>query len=220
MNKAIHKILIIDDDSEFADHLAGLMPSCYQVKTAYSPKQAMEQLTRFPFDSIVSDFVLADCDGLEFLKSVHSLKNPPKIIFITAFANKEMAISLLNLGVHGLLEKPFLISTLTDLLEKKAENKITKAWRLDPSTRRMTTTSGDFELTEVEFKVVSYFLSNLGKWISREELVEQVWGKDSRSRNVLDTHLTNLKIKIPFLKNTLKVVRGRGYLLEDMAHEQ
>jgi PleD family two-component response regulator len=60
VNKSVHKVLIIDDDSEFAEHLAGLMPSRYQVKTAYSPKQAMEQLTRYPFDSLVSDFVLAE----------------------------------------------------------------------------------------------------------------------------------------------------------------
>lgn len=43
MSKSIHKILIVDDDSEFAEHLAGLMPSNYQIKTAYSLKQAMEQ---------------------------------------------------------------------------------------------------------------------------------------------------------------------------------
>jgi two-component system OmpR family response regulator len=216
VNKPVHKVLIIDDDSDFAEHLAGLMPSHYQVKTVYSSKQAMEQLTRYPFDSIVSDFVLAECDGFELLKAIHFLTCPPKVVFITAFANKEMAISLLNLGVHGLLEKPFPVSTLTDLLDKETENKITKTWRLDPSTRTMTTTAGDFELTEVEFKVVSYLLSNLGKWISREELVEQVWGKENRSRNVLDTHLTNLKRKIPVLRDTLKVVRGRGYLLEEI----
>jgi DNA-binding response OmpR family regulator len=212
-----HKVLIIDDDSEFAEHLAGLMPSRYQIKTAYSVKQAMEQLTRYPFDSVVTDFVLADDDSVEFLKTIYSLKNPPKVIFITAFANKDMAISLLNLGVHGLLEKPFSISTLTDLLDKKVESKTTKPWRLDPSARIMATTLGDFELTEVEFKVVSYLLSNLGKWISREELVEQIWGKENRSRNVLDTHLTNLKRKVPVLKDTLKAVRGRGYLLEEIS---
>ncbi len=217
MNKSVHKVLIIDDDSEFAEHIAGLMPVGYEVKTAYSPKQAMEQLSRYPFDSIVSDFILSEYDGFEFLKTLHSLTHPPKIIFITAFANKEMAISLLNLGVHGLLEKPFPISTLVDLLEKKIESKTIRNWKLDPSTRIMTTTAGDFELTEVEFKVVSYMLSHLGKWISREQLVEQVWGKGSRSRNVLDTHLTNLKRKVPALKDTLKVVRGRGYLLAEVS---
>lgn len=214
MSQPTHKVLIIDDDSEFAEHLAGLMPSHYQVKTAYSPKQAMEQLSRYPFDSIVSDFVLAEYDGLEFLKNIQSLAHMPQIVFITAFANKQMAISLLNQGVHGLLEKPFSVSDLTNLLEKKKE-KPAKSWQLNPSNRIMTTEAGSFELTEVEFKVVTYLLSHSGKWISREELVEQVWGKDIRSRNVLDTHLTNLKRKVPSLRDTLKVVRGRGYLLEE-----
>lgn len=195
MSKAIHKVLIVDDDSEFAEHLAGLMPSHYQVKTAYSPKKAMAQLTSYPFDSIVSDFVLAEHDGYEFLKSIRSLANPPKVVFMTAFANKEMAISLLNLGVQGLLEKPFTIAALNDLLDKKVESAKDQAWKLDPATRTMTTEAGSFELTEVEFKVISYLLSHIGKWISREELVEQVWGKASQSRNVLDTHLTNLKRK-------------------------
>jgi len=219
VNKPVHRVLIVDDDSEFAEHLAGLMPACYHVKTAYSPKQAMEQLTQYPFDSIVSDFVLGEYDGLEFLKSIRSLTHPPKIIFITAFANKEMAISLLNHGVHGLLEKPFQVSALVQLLEKETEKKVTKTWSLDPATRVMTTTAGDFELTEVEFKVISFMISNLGKWISREQLVEQIWGTESRSRNVLDTHLTNLKRKVPVLRGTLKVVRGRGYLLEELINE-
>lgn len=214
MNKVAHKVLIIDDDSEFAESLARLMPSHYQVKTAYSPKQAMDQLTRYPFESIVSDFVLAECDGFEFLKTVRSLSNPPEVIFITAFASKEMAISLLNLGVQGLLEKPFSISKLTDLLEKKIKTPIANTWRLEPSTRTMSIADQDYELTEVEFKVISYLASHLGKWISREELVEQVWGTECRSRNVLDTHLTNLKRKVPALRDTLKAVRGRGYLLE------
>lgn len=202
---------------EFADHLSGLMPSRFQVKTAYSLKQAIEQLTQYPFDSVVADFVLAEYDGFDFLKTLNSLKSPAKVIFITAFANKEMAISLLNNGVQGLLEKPFPLSALTDLLDKKTKTKAATPWRLDPATRVMTTSAGNFDLTEVEFKVISYLLSNLGKWISREELVEQIWGKESRSRNVLDTHLTNLKRKVPALRDTLKVVRGRGYILEEIS---
>lgn len=208
MSKPVHKVLIVDDDSEFAEHLAGLMPSRYQVKTAYSPKKAMAQLTSYPFDSIVSDFILAEHDGYEFLKSIRSLANPPKVVFMTAFANKEMAISLLNLGVQGLLEKPFTISALNDLLDKKFENAIGPTWKLDPSNRTMMSGPESFELTEVEFKIISYLLSHVGKWISREELVEQVWGKASHSRNVLDTHLTNLKRKVPALRDALKAVRG------------
>lgn len=217
MDKPVHKVLIVDDDSDFAEHLAGLMPSHYQVKTAYSLKQAQGQLAKYPFDSVVSDYILAEYDGLEFLKTVRSLSKPPKVIFITAFANKEMAISLLNQGVHGLLEKPFDVSTLTDLLEKKGDQKSTKTWQLDPSERTITTMAGRFELTEVEFKVVSCLLNNLGTWVSREELVKEVWGDASHSRNVLDTHLTNLKRKVPNLRDAIKVVRGRGYILDQVS---
>lgn len=216
MSKAVQKILIIDDDAEFAEHLAGLMPTNYQVKTAYSLKQAIERLTCYPFDGIVSDFVLAEHDGFDFLKTLCSFKQPPKIVFMTAFANKEMAISLLNLGVHGLLEKPFEVPALVDLLESKMAVQTKKPWKLDPATRVIVTATGEFELTEVEFKVIFYLVNHSGKWISREELVEQVWGKAIQSRNVLDTHLTNLKRKVPILRTTLKAVRGRGYLLEEV----
>lgn len=208
------KILIVDDDIEYAEGLAKLMPSHFQVKTAFTLKQAAEQLASYPFDCVVSDFVLAENDGFEFLEIAHALKNPPKVIFMTAFATKHIAISLLNLGAHGLLEKPFSISILMDLLEKKGNAKKTEPWQLDPATRVMSTPAGDFDLTEVEFKVASYIIAHAGRWISREELIEQVWGKATLSRNVFDTHLTNLKRKIPELRDTLKVIRGRGYLLE------
>lgn len=215
MNKAVHKILIVDDDSEFAEHLAGLMPAHCRIKTAYSLRQAAERLSQSPFDSVVSDFVLAEHDGFEFLKIVHSLKNPPRVVFMTAFANKDMAISLLNLGVDGLLEKPFSVSSLIDLLERKAEIRAANPWKLDPARRAILTKEGEFGLTEVEFRIVSCLLGRSGAWISREELVEQVWGSANHSRNVLDTHLTNLKRKVPVLRTGLKTVRGRGYLLEE-----
>ncbi|MBX3022370.1 MAG: response regulator transcription factor [Bdellovibrionales bacterium] len=215
MSKKVQRILILDDDAEFAESLAQLLPTHYHVKTAFSLKQATDQLARYPFECVVSDFVLAEHDGFEFLKALHTYENPPKIVFMTAFANKDMAISLLNQGIHGLLEKPFSISTLTELIERRVSAKPVKSWRLDPAMRVIITLAGNFELTEVEFKIVSYMLSQSDRWISREELIEQVWGKSSISRNVLDTHLTNLKRKVPSLKEAIKVVRGRGYLLEE-----
>lgn len=209
------KLLIIDDDAEYAESLARLMPARYDVKTAFTLRQATAKLTSYPFDCVVSDFVLAEDDGFDFLKIACALNPAPKVIFITAFATKEMAIALLNLGAHGLLEKPFAIAVLTELLEKNADDPKPSAWRLDPGPRIMTTPAGAFELTEVEFKVVSYMIGHAGRWVSREELIAQVWGRSSLSRNVLDTHLTNLKRKVPDLKDALKAVRGRGYLLEE-----
>lgn len=215
MSKSVQRILVIDDDAEFAESLARLLPSHYHAKTAFSLKQATDQLARYPFECIVSDFILAEHDGFEFLKALNTYENPPKVVFMTAFANKDMAISLLNQGIHGLLEKPFSISTLTELIEKKSPAQPIQPWKLDPAMRVVITAAGNIELTEVEFKIVSYMLSQSGRWISREELIGQVWGKSSISRNVLDTHLTNLKRKVPNLRDAIKVVRGRGYLLEE-----
>lgn len=90
------RLLILDDDADFARTLADLLPARFQSKTAYSIRQAAEQLAAYPFDWIVSDFVLAEHNGFDFLKTLSSLAQSPKVIFITAFANKEMAISLLN----------------------------------------------------------------------------------------------------------------------------
>ena len=214
------RVLILDDDANFAQTLAGVLPSTYQAKTVFSLKQAVEQMALSPFDWIVSDFILAEYNGFDFLKTLNTLGRPPKVVFMTAFANKEMAISLLNHGVHGLLEKPFSVSQLVTLLDKQIGEPPTRAWTLDASNRSITTVAGSIELTEVEFKIVSYVLSQAGQWISRDEIVEHVWGNGSTSRNVLDTHLTNLKRKVPDLRKSLKVVRGRGYCLENTpAHE-
>lgn len=214
MREPLHRVLIVDDDSEFADSLGNLMPARFVTQTAYSLKQAVVLITQNPFDSVVSDFVLAEHNGFDFLETIQSLNSPPKVFFMTAFANKDMAISLLNQGVQGLLEKPFSISELTSLLEKHEAPDHSKFWRIEPSLRVVNIGSQKVELTEVEYQLVTYFLANLGKWVRRQELIETIWGQESRSRNALDTHLTNLKRKIPALKGSLKTVRGRGYLLE------
>ncbi len=212
----------MEDDVSFANQISILLQNTYDIKLAYTFKSALELVLKYPFDLVVSDYVLADVLGVELIESIKSFSNPPKIIFMTAFASKDIAITLLNAGASGLIEKPFSIGELINLINRvlqSSENSevisISK-WQIDPASRSMTTSTGTSELTEVEFKLMTYFLNNSDKWISREEIIEQVWGSDCRSRNVLDTHLTNLKKKVPSFRENLKVIRGRGYRIESM----
>ena len=71
-----------------------------------------------------------------------------------------------------------------------------------------------FELTETEFKILRYFLERENQVLDRQELIHYLWGNSKSSRNKLHTHLTNLKNKVPFVKEALQTIPRVGFKLK------
>jgi DNA-binding response OmpR family regulator len=135
-----------------------------------------------------------------------------------------MAIKSVNLRADALLEKPVdlvdLTQTVDRLLALKTESVTHKA---DPFLRQgdlvlnfsaLTVSHAEqtYQLTDTEFRILWAFVSSEGRRVSREEILTNIWGNATLSSNLFDTHLTNLKKKLPFLKTRLRAVRGLGYI--------
>lgn len=208
------KILLIDDDARLVTTLSELLSQTFFVKTASDLKDAANYISTLEFDVILCDFVLPDGNGLDVVQLIKALQPRPKLIFISAFADKEMAIQLLNNKVDGLLEKPFEYSELLKVIENELGSDLTMApvnYSIHPLERTIRFGETVVELTDVEFKLFTYLTTQQDRWVAREDLIHCVWGGSTNSRNTLDTHLSNLKKKLPSFKMALKVVRGRGF---------
>lgn len=207
-------ILILEDDIRLNETLTTLLGESYAIKCAQNLQEATKILISCCVDLIISDFVLTDGDGFDLLRLINSLADRPKVVFITAFAEKNMVIRLINEKVSGFLEKPFDFSELHKIVKRELDAipPPTRALILRPYEKILSRQGSDISLTDVEFQILSYFVAQKDRWIAREELIQYVWGQSTNSRNTLDTHLSNLKRKIPDLKISLKVVRGRGFL--------
>lgn len=209
------RILILEDDIRLGETLATILACKFKVETASKIAEAAKLISSTRFDAIVADFILNDGNGFNLLNLLDKVQPRPKVIFITAYAEKDMAVKLLNKDVNGLLEKPFEYSKLMKILEADvlcSDASRKTQMQLLPYEKTILVGEKAIELTDVEFKIVGYLLAQKDTWVPRQDLIDYIWGDSIQSRNTLDTHLSNLKRKLPNFKMDLQVVRGRGYL--------
>lgn len=211
------KILVVDDDVAFAQGLALTLKVHPQnvFHLAHSFQEASRKIDEIKPDIVLTDFKLSDGNGHDVLRKARGVSRSSKVILITAFAEKEMAIQSANLKVDYLMEKPFATSDLEAVMKGLfSEEEFTindrdlvVSWADGQSAR----------LTLKEFLIFKFFLGHMDQRIPREKIIAQIWPQETISSNVFDTHIYNLKMKLPFFKERLNVVRGLGYCYQSRA---
>lgn len=222
--------LIVEDDNEFAGLVQKVLEPLTKAEICDRVTKAIDQLAQSAIEVVFLDINLPDSDGLKLARFVQNMDTKPVIVLMTAHADKQSAIDSVNLGVFRYLEKPFSIDQLTSVYREASAEFSRRAHAPTVPSREEGATGIDglklhaaklmvevggssVQLTETEFRLLSQLLGAKA-WISRKDLEQLVWGEVEVSRNLLDTHLSNLKKKIPFLRNRLVNVRGHGYVIE------
>lgn len=207
------KLLIVEDDTQFLNQLHEALKSQYNVTIATTVPQALKALGSENFDIVLCDYLIANDDCFSVLNFIKSLLHRPKIFIMTAYTNLELTTRLLNEKIDGYLEKPFTFNQLFERInsENLIPHSCTDQFILNSIAKTLTYKSQVFHLTDVELKLLSYFENQREKWIQREDLINFIWQGPTGSRNTLDTHLTNLKKKVPVLKERIKTQRGKGF---------
>lgn len=217
-------LLIVEDEPEFADYLRrGLTYEGYRVRVAPSAEAALEQLRLTHPDGVLLDVMLPGMDGMTACRCLRESGYAGPILMLTARDAVNDRVTGLDAGADDYLVKPFafdeLLARLRAILRRvNPANVIVFAdLELDTGQRVARRHDQSISLSRTEYELLSLFLNHPRQAISRERLLEQIWGlRLGQNANVLDVYVSRLRRKLgePPL---IQTVYGVGYVLAEGA---
>jgi len=225
-----YKILVVDDESTLLNTVrAYLEQEGYVVQTAQDGRSALLIFRDFQPDLIVLDIMLPEIDGLEVLRQLRQ-SSDVYVIMLTAKADETDKIIGLGMGADDYVTKPFspreLMARIKAALRRlgggtgaKSTELVSRQLRLDVDGRLAWKQDTPLDLSPIEFELLHALMRNHGRALSREQLIEQVWGYDYYGDDrVVDVHIGRLRKKVEddHTHPTLIVTAwGAGYRFED-----
>jgi DNA-binding response OmpR family regulator len=220
-------ILIIEDDATL---LRGLKDNFefegYRVQTAQDGEQGLQAALAAQPDLIILDLMLPKVNGYEICRFLREEKLEMPIIMLTAKGEESDVVLGLKLGADDYVTKPFSIKELLAraeaFLRRRRERGATVhefgECRLDETARTFHRAGAEVPLSPKEFELLAFFLAQAGRALSRETIMNTVWGYDSRvTPRSIDRFINALRQKIepdPAHPHHLKTVREFGYKFE------
>jgi two-component system alkaline phosphatase synthesis response regulator PhoP len=220
------KILVIDDEPSILNVVtAYLRAEGYEYNTAEDGPSGLKAFRAFKPDLVVLDIMLPGMDGIEVLSQIRR-ESDVYVIMLTAKSEEVDKVVGLSIGADDYLTKPFspreLMARIKAALRRlqktpvESERKVlTSAHvRIDSGSRRVWIDDSEIELTSLEFDLLSILAEHHGMVLSREQLLEKVWGYDYfGDLRVVDVHIGHLRQKVG--SDYIETVRGAGYRFED-----
>lgn len=213
------KILIAEDDENMSKILKlYLKKEGYTVDSVSSGVDAMEYFDTNSADLMILDWMMPGKDGIEVCREIRAMRIPVKIIMLTAKTTAENELKGLVTGADDYIRKPFDMSVLLVRIKKLCKVESVLCCRdisLNPVTYEASKSGKRLELTKKEYELLMLFLSNQNIVLSREQILNQVWGLnyDGEIRTV-DTHIRRLRQKIG--DACIRTIFGTGYIMEDL----
>ncbi len=224
-----HKILVVDDELTLLNTVrAYLEQEGYTVQTAVNGRAALHTFRTFQPDLIVLDIMLPEIDGLEVLRQLRQ-DSDVYVIMLTAKADEMDKVIGLTVGADDYVTKPFspreLVARIKAALRRVGggspakEALISRHIRLDVAGRLAWKDDQPLDLTPIEFDLLYVLMQNYGRALSRDQLIEKVWGYDYYGDDrVVDVHIGRLRKKVeddPAQPGLIATVWGAGYRFED-----
>jgi DNA-binding response OmpR family regulator len=218
------RVLVVEDDDDIAQVLQrSLRMEGYDVRLAGDGVSALDQAHAFLPDLVVLDLGLPRLDGIEVARQLRSRDDVP-ILMLTARDALESRVEGLDSGADDYLVKPFerqeLLARLRALLRRRppkgAAPLVVGDLMLNPDTHEVSRGGRPIELTQREFELLEYLMRNERIVISRQRLLDEVWGYDPFSvTNTIEVFVSNLrrKLEADAEPRLLHTIRGAGYVL-------
>lgn len=224
----MQNLLIIEDDPGILELISyNLKQEKFQILKASSGEDGLRIANHKKVDLIILDIMLPGINGLDVCKKLKSDSRTKEIpiVMLTAKSEEVDKIVGFEIGADDYITKPFSprelvlrVKAVLKRYEPKNNKKtiIFKEVSVDPSSHSVTIGKKNLDLTLIEFKLLSYLLENKGKVMSRDTILNNVWGyaADVFSRTV-DTHMTRLREKLGHYAKYIRSVRGVGYGWKD-----
>jgi DNA-binding response OmpR family regulator len=218
------RVLVVEDDEDIAQALQrSLRMEGYEVRAAADGPAALESGRSFAPDLVILDLGLPGIDGVDVARSLRADDDVP-ILILTARDALESRVEGLDAGADDYLVKPFerqeLLARLRALLRRRPPRGQAHLsvgdLKLNPDTHEVLRGDRSVDLTQREFELLEYLMRNERIVISRQRLLDEVWGYDPFSMtNTIEVFVSNLRRKLeadgePRLLHT---IRGAGYVL-------
>ncbi len=223
------KILIIEDEYSLADAIAEtLQKENYTTKIVTNGEDGEDEALTNIYDLILLDVMLPKKDGFEILRNLKNEKISAPIIMITAKSEITDKLKGLENGVDDYITKPFhmreLIARIKIVLKRNSniedDNILEYSdLKLDLSTGKMSSNGTEISINGKELELLEILLLNKNQIISKEALINKIWGYDSNAEyNYVEVYASFLRKKLKLLKSKVKIkaVRGMGYKMEEV----
>ncbi len=222
-------ILLVEDDESLRLALAdNLEAEGHAVEVAADGAAARALLAAKRFELVLLDVMLPDTDGYTLARELRAARNPARILMLTARTLEDDLVRGFEAGADDYLEKPYrlreLLARVKALLRRGAEPVEPEVLSLPgfaldlPSRRVVREGGGEVELTKTEFELLAYFLRKRGQALSRDQILDAVWGEgivvDERT---VDNFVLSLKKKLGWSSVSgfaFRAIRGVGYRFE------
>ena len=220
------KILIVEDETKISRFLElELEHEGYQVELAYDGRTGYEKAMSKGFDLIILDLMLPQLNGIEVCRRIRKESAVP-IIVLTAKDDISDKVVGLDVGADDYMTKPFaieeLLARIRVALRKKTDSKsdCIQVGKLRLSLDNYTVSYNDQEISvsKKEFELLEYLMRNKNVVLTREKILENVWGYDFLGdTNITDVYIKYLRNKIDQKFGVLLIhtIRGVGYTLKD-----
>ncbi len=224
------KVLVVEDEPDILQLVKlYLEKDGYRVVTASTGTAALKEVKAERPDLVVLDLMLPELDGLEVCKRIRTAPETAllPIIMLTAKAEESDTVIGLELGADDYVTKPFSpkalvarVKALFRRMERKPDDSPT-LYRygnlaLDLSRHEATVNGQEVTLTAKEFGLLEHLLRNRGRVLTREVLLNAVWGYDYfGTTRTVDVHVRRLKQKLPLLDDAIISVKSLGYKLKE-----
>jgi len=223
------RILIVEDEQKISRVLQlELEYEGYETGVSSNGKDALEQLEQEQWDLVLLDIMIPELSGLEVLRRVRRGENQTPIILLTARDEVHDKVSGLDLGANDYITKPFQIEELFARIranirkggQQKQEGKklFVADLQVDQNAHEVNRNGQSIDLTPREFNLLVCLLQNKNIVLTREQLIEHVWGYDYfGDTNVVDVYIRYLRQKVDkgFSKALIQTVRGVGYTIKE-----
>lgn len=220
------RVLLADDDRELARYVRqGLEEEGYTVSVCHDGSSSLREAERTAFDILILDVMMPFLDGVEVCRRLRVQRVVTPILLLTARDAPEDIVRGLEAGADDYLTKPFSFDVLLARIRARTrrhgdQRHVVLRYAdllLDANTREVRRGSDAVRLTRTEFAILECLMRAAGRVVTRDRLIEAVWGERETSDNNLEVFVRYLREKVdgPGRTKLIHTERGIGYVLRD-----
>ncbi len=210
-------ILVVDDEELIRDVVCEYAQNeGYKCDQACNGIEAINMVDKNNYDCIIMDIMMPNMDGFAAIKEIKALSNIP-VICLSARTEEFDKLQGFELGIDDYVTKPFspkeLIARIKAVTKRQNADLITVGdITIDDLKHEVTIDSEIVELTHTQFCLLKLFLTNINIALSRDMIIESIWGYDYEADDrTIDAHIKLLRSKLGKYRNSIKTIRKVGY---------